>query len=173
MSRRGESPGDSGGMDIPTVEVDVEHLGNIKKYLKELSDYIENDILPDVVEANKDVARTADDQAGCAFGSPEMGVVSDLSGKVNSTYQAVYNSLAGMKADFDNSGEAVSKIAKKYSSTEERNEATMKDFTTNFGTEQPETAPAGTGAPSPSTGEAPPSGSQDDGGYGSPSGYDA
>ncbi|GAA4217959.1 hypothetical protein [Actinocatenispora rupis] len=123
------------------IEVDTEHLENITKYLKVLSDSINDDLLPYLDEVNRDVAfgyggvkMIQGDGGGqaSAFGSPNIATIADLGKKVGDAYTAVKESLTAIAGDFDASGSAISSIAEKYKSSDDRNNASMKDFDTAF-----------------------------------------
>jgi|GEM_PF-6495573 len=126
-----------------SIEVDTKHLANIQKYLKILSDSINDDLVPYLDDINKNVAYGYDEVKSIqgdgvisnqptAFGSSNVATIADLSKKVNSAYDKVKSSLQAIAKDLDASGKAVAKIADKYDTTDERNDASMKDFDTAF-----------------------------------------
>jgi t-SNARE complex subunit (syntaxin) len=133
MHRRGGTMGDDNWQadlaGLSRLQVDVEHLGNIKAYLDQVADAIKQDLRPYVFEVNR-LATTGGDESRSALGGTEIREVGDLAKRIEGTFQAVDNTLKSMAEALQRDGEAVQKIAEKYRAADERNAATAMDFTT-------------------------------------------
>jgi hypothetical protein len=114
------------------LQVDVEHLDQIKEYLDRVANAIQQDLRPYVYQVNR-LATTGGDDSRSALGGQEIREVEDLSKRIESTFQAVDTSLKSMAEQLQKDGEAVRKIAEKYRSVDQRNAATAMDFMTALG----------------------------------------
>jgi hypothetical protein len=99
MYRRGGTMGDDNWQadlaGLSRLQVDVEHLGNIKAYLDQVANAIKQDLRPYVFEVNR-LATTGGDESRSALGGTEIREVGDLAKRIEGTFQAVDNTLKSM-----------------------------------------------------------------------------
>jgi len=111
---------------LTELNVDVAHLANITSYLNTLSTAITDDLRPAVYEANR-LASTGNDDSRSALG--EVGApAEDLQARIRATFQAVDTTLKSMAAQLEADGNAISTMAEKYRTVEERNAITASEF---------------------------------------------
>jgi len=128
----GSFGGDVGAADA--LQVDVEHLDNISAYLSILVDAVYNDLVPQLDEAHRLASIGGDvDAAMGAAGRSALGAgyteVQELARREASTYQALHDGLRAIADDLHKSSRAISTIAEKYRSSEERNGMNAMAFT--------------------------------------------
>jgi hypothetical protein len=118
---------DDGG--LARLEVDPEHLDNIKTYLGQLADEVNTNLRQYLFDVHRTLTLGGDGRKGSALGSTQIPEVSDINPRLESTFHALDTSLKGFADDFQKAGDAVGKIAEKYRTVEERNAASAADFT--------------------------------------------
>jgi len=109
------------------LQVDVEHLDNISAYLSILVDAVYNDLVPQLDEAHRLASVGGDVDAATigAGGRSALGAgyteVQELAKREASTYQALHDGLRGAADDLHKAAQAITRIAEKYRTSEERN----------------------------------------------------
>lgn len=111
---------------LTELNVDVAHLANITSYLNTLAAAITDDLRPAVQQANR-AATTGGDDSKSALGQ-EIPVAGELQERMNATFEAVDQSLRGLATQLELDGAAITTIAEKYTSAEQRNAITASEF---------------------------------------------
>ncbi len=106
------------------LEVDVQHLEQIKTYLETVAKTIEDKLLNLQLE---DVHRTFEygGKGRSALGDPAIPNLQTLIERHEGSYQAVKLSLQNMVKAYRDMGKTVGEFAAKYKTVEERNHAGM------------------------------------------------
>jgi len=133
----GSFGGDVGKADA--LQVDVEHLDNISSYLSILVDAVNNDLVPQLDEAHRlaTVGGDVDVSTIGAGGRSALGAgyteVQELARREASTYQALHDGVRGLADDLHKASQAITDIAAKYRTSEERNSLNATAFTQALG----------------------------------------
>ncbi|GIE78133.1 hypothetical protein Aph02nite_40830 [Actinoplanes philippinensis] len=111
---------------LTELKVDVAHLANITSYLNALSAAITDDLRPGVYDANR-LASTGGDESRSALGD-QIPVADELKTRIAATFQAVDSSLKSLATQLEVDGAAITTLAEKYKTAEERNALTASEF---------------------------------------------
>jgi hypothetical protein len=109
------------------LNVDVEHLDNIKEYLGVLARAVREDLKP-ALEMAHHRAKVGGEGSQSALGSTEISEVMDLSQREESTYQAMSASIQAFADQLEQMAERMGVMSQRYASVEERNALNNEAF---------------------------------------------
>jgi hypothetical protein len=109
------------------LNVDVEHLDNIKEYLEVLARTVREDLKP-ALEMAHHRAKVGGEGSQSALGSTEINEVMDLSRREDSTYQAMSASLQAFADQLEQMAERMGVMSERYATVEQRNALNNEAF---------------------------------------------
>jgi hypothetical protein len=110
------------------LQVDVAHLDQIKKYLEQVAQAVEDALLPKLRQLDQDFGYGRG-EGGSALGSLQIDNVPTLKERHDSTHRAVKASVERMVTSYREAARVIGEFAADYDTVEERNRASAAALT--------------------------------------------